>query len=461
MDKNIDRREFLKRFGSGSLAAAGILSACTDEGKAGGGKKAEEKEGMTYRLNPKSGDKVSLLGYGCMRWPFMSGPEGEIIDQQSVNELVDYAIAHGVNYFDTAPPYCRGLSEKATGIALKRHPRESYYIATKMSNQAFLNQGLSPREFFDKSVEMYHKSFVDLQTDYIDYYLLHVLGTGNGLETLRERFLDNGVLDFLLEERRAGRIRNLGFSYHGDIKVFDYMLSRHDEFHWDFVQIQMNYVDWKHASGINHNAEYLYAELDKREIPVVVMEPLLGGRLASLPEHLSSRLKEQRPEGSIASWAFRFAGSFPRILTVLSGMTYMEHLEDNLGTFSPLEPCSEQELALLEDTAVLMLQYPSVPCTGCQYCMPCPYGIDIPGIFAHYNKCLNEGQIAASSQDKHYRKARRAFLTGYNRAVERLRQADHCIGCGQCVSHCPQSIKIPQQLHHIDHYIEKLKQEKL
>ncbi len=454
---NMNRRDFLRIFGA-SAAASG-LGACSSKSVKSKGSKPEGT--MTYRLNPKSSDKVSLLGYGCMRWPFISAAEGEIIDQQSVNELIDYAIAHGVNYFDTAPPYCRGLSESATGIALKRHPRESYYIATKMSNQAFLNQGLSPKEFFDKSLEMYHDSFKNLQTDYIDYYLLHVIGTGNGLETLRERFLDNGVLDFLLKEREAGRIRNLGFSYHGDVKVFDYMLSRHEEFQWDFVQIQMNYVDWKHASGINHNADYLYSELKKRDIPVVVMEPLLGGRLANLAEHLNLRLKEQRPEESVASWAFRFVGSFPKVLTVLSGMTYMEHLQDNLKTFSPLEPCSEQELALLEDTALLMLQYPSVPCTECQYCMPCPYGIDIPGIFAHYNKCLNEGQIAASSQDKHYRKARRAFLTGYNRAVERLRQADHCIGCGQCVSHCPQSINIPQQLHHIDHYIEKLKQEKL
>ncbi|MGN1225733.1 MAG: aldo/keto reductase [Candidatus Cryptobacteroides sp.] len=453
----INRRDFLKIFGAS--AAAGTLGACAPKGGKSTGNASEGT--MTYRLNPKSGDKVSLLGYGCMRWPFTSGAEGDVIDQESVNELIDYAIAHGVNYFDTAPPYCRGLSETATGIALKRHPRESYYIATKLSNQAFLNQGLSPEEFYAKSVEMYHHSFENLQTDYIDYYLLHVLGTGNGLETLRERFLDNGVLDFLLEERRAGRIRNLGFSYHGDIKVFDYMLSRHEEFQWDFVQIQMNYVDWKHASGINHNADYLYAELEKRDIPVVIMEPLLGGRLASLAEHLNLRLKEQRPEDSIASWAFRFAGSFPKVLTVLSGMTYMEHLQDNLKTFSPLEPCSEEEFALLEDTALIMLRYPSVPCTGCQYCMPCPYGIDIPGIFAHYNKCLNEGQIAASSYDKNYRKARRAFLTGYNRSVERLRQADHCIGCGQCVSHCPQSIKIPQQLHRIDHYVEQLKQEKL
>jgi len=223
---------------------------------------------------------------------------------------------------------------------------------------------------------------------------------GEGLPTLMERFFDNNLLDFLLKEREARRISNLGFSYHGDIRAFDYLLSHYDEFHWDFVQIQLNYVDYRHASGMNFNAEYLYAELDKRNIPVVVMEPLLGGHLAGLTDHLNARFKQRRPEESIASWAFRFAASFPRVLTVLSGMTYMEHLQDNIRTFAPLVPCTDEELALLEDTAQTMLRYPSVPCTACQYCMPCPYGLDIPGIFIYYNKYINEGNVPASSQDE-------------------------------------------------------------
>ena len=171
------------------------------------------------------------------------------------------------------------------------------------------------------------------------------------------------MLDFLLKEREAGRIRNLGFSYHGDIEVFDYLLSRHDELKWDFVQIQLNYVDWRHAKEVNTrntDAEYLYAELVKRNIPAVIMEPLLGGRLSRLNDHLMARLKQRRPQESVASWAFRFAGTFPDVLTVLSGMTYMEHLQDNLRTFSPLVPCTEEEFTLLEDTAQRMLQYP--PC---------------------------------------------------------------------------------------------------
>ena len=456
--KSISRRDFFKKMGVAGLASAG-LAAC--DNKSGQPVPSGGQAGsMTYRTHPGNGDRVSLLGYGCMRWPMMPNPdgEGEVIDQEAVNRLVDYALAHGVNYFDTAPPYVRGLSETATGIALSRHPRNTYYIATKMSNHHLARTGLRGKALYDTSLEMYRHSFVALQTDYLDYYLLHNVGGETGMLFLRERFFDSGVLDFLLEERKAGRIRNLGFSYHGDVKVFDYLLSLHDEIHWDFVQIQLNYVDYRHASGMNFNAEYLYAELEKRGIPAVVMEPLLGGRLASLQDYLNARLKQRRPTESVASWAFRFSGSFPGVLTVLSGMTYMEHLQDNLHTYSPLVPCTEEEFALLEDTAQEMLRYPSVPCTTCEYCMPCPYGIDIPGIFAHYNKCINEGNVPSSSQDEDYSKARRAFLVGYDRSVPRLRQASHCIGCNQCTPHCPQSIRIPEELHRIDRFVEQLKQ---
>lgn len=453
--KNISRRDFFKTMGAAGLATAG-LAACAGADKDASASKGEKKPGgMTYRTNPTTGDRVSLLGYGCMRWPMrpkQGGKEGEEeVDQETVNALVDYAIAHGVNYFDTSPAYVRGLSETVTGIALSRYPRDKYFIATKMSNFSPATQTRQG------SIDLYHNSMKALQVDYIDYYLLHGIGL-NGMPAFEQRFVQNGILDYLAEERAAGRIRNLGFSYHGDVKVFDYLLSVHDKYKWDFVQIQLNYVDWKHASGWNTNAEYLYNELQKRGIPAVVMEPLLGGRLSNMAQHLAARLKQHRPEESVASWAFRFAGSPPGVLTVLSGMTYMEHLQDNVRTYSPLEPCTDEELALLEDTAQMILRYPSVPCTACQYCMPCPYGIDIPGIFAHYNKCINEGNVPSSSQDENYHKARRAFLIGYDRRVPRLRQASHCIGCHQCEPHCPQSIKIPDEMQRIDRFVEQLKQ---
>ncbi|MCH5242381.1 MAG: aldo/keto reductase [Muribaculaceae bacterium] len=462
--ENIDRRSFLKRLGLGASAAGLTLAGCGNSGKKiidGGGSNNSEPGEMTYRINPTTGDKVSILGYGCMRWPWKETKDGEKeeIDQEEVNKLIDHAIAHGVNYFDTSPAYCRGLSETATGIALKRHPREKFFIATKLSN-------FSPKTWSrEESLKMYHNSFKKLQVDYIDYLLLHGVGMGSdGMEEFRQRYIDNGVLDYLLKEREAGRIRNLGFSYHGDVAVFDYLLANQDKYKWDFVQIQHNYVDWHHAKEMNPrntNAEYLYDELDKRKIPAVIMEPLLGGRLSNVPDHIVARLKERAPERSVASWAFRYAGTFPNVLTVLSGMTYMEHLEDNLMSYCPLKPLNEEEIKFLYDTADLMVQYPTIACNDCKYCMPCPYGIDIPAILLHYNKCVNQGNIPQNAQHPDYKKQRQAFLIGYDRSVPKLRQASHCIACGQCEPHCPQNIKIPERLHAIDAFVEKVKQNKL
>ena len=452
--KDISRRDFLKIVGISTAATTVALAGCDSrKNPVSGDRRAQDDvptDWMTYRTNPKSGEKVSLLGYGCMRWPTLPAPggDGNVIDQDAVNELIDYAIAHGVTYFDTSPVYVQGWSEKSTGIALKRHPRDRFQIATKLSNFSNYTR--------ENSIAMYRQSFEDLQVDYIDYYLLHSIGNG-GIETFRARYIDNGMIDFLMKEREAGRIRNLGFSFHGTVSVFDEVLAMHEKVHWDFVQIQLNYVDWRHASARNVNAEYLYAELEKRHILAIIMEPLLGGRLSNVPDHIVTRLKQRNPERSVASWAFRFAGSPSGVLTVLSGMTYLEHLQDNLRTYSPLEPLTDADVQFLYDTADLMMQYPTIPCNDCKYCMPCPYGIDIPAVLLHYNKCVNEGNLPTSSQSEDYRRARRAFLVGYDRSVPRLRQASHCIGCGQCVSHCPQSIEIPKELHRIDRFVEKLK----
>ncbi|MBR6362735.1 MAG: aldo/keto reductase [Bacteroidales bacterium] len=444
----MDRREFLKRAGAGAVALG--AAACT--GGIFGRKTAVQGTSgeMVYRTNPANGDRVSLLGYGCMRWPMIKDENGrDIIDQEKVDELIDVAMKNGVNYYDTSPAYLQGQSERATGKALARYPRKSFYIATKLSNFGDASH--------EASLKMYRDSFEEMQTDYFDYYLMHAIGRG-GYEAFKQRYEDNGMMDFLLKERESGRIRQLGFSFHGRKSEFDELLALHDKYHWDFVQIEMNYMDWKHADGVrNVNADYLYEQLDKREIPITIMEPLLGGRLSSLPENIAAKLKERDPDASLASWAFRFVGSYPRILTVLSGMTYMEHLQDNLKTFMDFKPMDEEELAFMEEMATLMAEYPTVNCTHCNYCMPCPYGIDIPGIFAHYNKCVNEGTVAQSEEQKNFRKLRKAYLTSYNKAIPTLRQADHCIGCGQCMEHCPQSIKIPDQLHRIDAYIETLK----
>ena len=428
------------------MGSAGFLSGC---GRKTG---ADASEGlnpgeMTYRTNKGNNDKVSILGYGCMRWPMKSIEEGKkVIDQDEVNRLVDHALACGVNYFDAAPVYLQAECEAATGEALSRHPRESYYIATKLSNFKDASR--------EEGIRMYKASLEAFRTDHIDYYLLHSIKDG---ETFRKRFLDNGLIDFLMEERKAGHIRNLGFSFHGNQQGFDELMALHEKYHWDFVQIQLNYMDWNHAGRRNTNASYLQAELDKKGIPSIIMEPLLGGRLADAPDHIVDRLKEMNPQGSIASWAFRFAGSHDGVLTVLSGMSCIEHLQDNLKTYSPLVPLTDQEKAVLEDIARLRSEYPEIPCTQCQYCMPCPYGLDIPSIFTHYNKCVNEGFINDDKEDSEYRKDRRAYLVSYDRAIPTLRQADRCISCGICVSKCPQHIAIPGEIRKIDLYVENLK----
>ena len=461
MKKDISRRSFLRLLGGGTLATAAALTGCKSKTESEAVEEYKEQVEppvgkMTYRINPTTKDKVSLLGYGMMRLPSKTENKDDY-DQEMINKQVDYAIEHGLNYFDTSPVYCQGKSETCTGIALSRHKRSEYFIATKLSN---FNPATQSRE---ASIAMYENSMKQLQVDYIDYYLLHSIG-GGGMEAFKARYIDNGMLDFCVEERKKGRIRNLGFSYHGDIEVFDWLLSMHEQYKWDFVQIELNYLDWDYADEINKrntDASYLYVELQKRGIPAVIMEPLLGGRLANLPQYIATELKKRNPERSVASWAFRYASTPVGVLTVLSGMTYMEHLKDNLLSYCPLVPLTQEEMSYLDkDIAERIVGLENIPCNDCKYCMPCPYGIDIPAIFVHYNKCKNEGTLPGVKMDDEYRRLRRNYLIGLDRAVPRMRQADHCIGCGQCEPHCPQNIRIVRELQKISEYVEHLKQEK-
>ena len=464
-NNTINRRSFLKMLGVGGAAA---VAACagkksTDAAQDDYKNQVEPPVGqMTYRTDPKTGERVSLLGYGMMRLPEIEG--GGEYDQEMINRQIDYAIEHGVNYFDTSPVYCKGESERCTGIALKRHPRDSYFVATKLSN-------FDPRfQSAEGAKKMYHDSMSEMQVDYIDYYLLHAIG--GSMEEFNRRYVDNGIMDFLMAEREAGRIRHLGFSFHGRQEVFDEVLTLHDKYHWDFVQIELNWLDWNYANEINQgnvDASYLYAELQKLGIPAVIMEPLLGGRLAKLPQYVANELKRRDPEKTIASWAFRYAGTPEGVLTVLSGMTFMEHLKDNLLTYCPLKPLTEEEQQFLDTkTAHQMMEEETIPCNACQYCMPCPYGIDIPTIFTHYNKLKIEGFLPdptaaesgpQSQADPQYREKRRRYLVSLDRVVPRERQPDHCIQCGRCIheKHCPQQINIPSEMNRLSTLIEQLK----
>lgn len=444
----MDRREFIK-VGAASAAASIALGACdnSSNGSPAPQGSSDAQQGQVARHY----EGVSLLGYGCMRWPTYKAEDGkQKIDQQKVNDLVDYAISHGVNYFDTAPVYLEGESERATAEALSRYPRSSYLLATKLSNFGDWTYE-SSRQMFQRSLEIFN-------TGYVDYYLLHSIGSAADFE---RRFGSTGIMDFLLKEREQGRIRNLGFSFHGAREGFDELMALHQKYHWDFVQIQMNYVDWAHAGARNTNAQYLYTKLNEMDIPIVIMEPLRGGRLADLPAAISDKMKAREPSRSLSSWAFRFVGSFPRVMCVLSGMTYMEHLEDNVKTFSSFKPLNSEEMNFLAEVADQLESYPLIRCTACQYCMPCPYGLNIPAIFKFYNDNVNAGTYVSSREQEDYARVRRNYLRAYNKSIEPDRQADHCIGCGKCARECPQHIAIPRELRRIDEYIESLKQQTL
>lgn len=308
-NQNLSRRQFLKRLGMTTASAAaltsiGPISALARSLANQNGKSALAEgnpEGMTLRVNRHTGDKVSLLGYGMMRLPQENGE----IDQDMVNKEVDYALAHGVNYFDTAPVYGNGLSEVATGIALHRHPRKSYFVATKMSDRG--------DHTLEGGKKMFRDSLAKLQIDYVDYYLLHAVGSG-GLDKLNERFIDNGLLDWLCEQRDKGVIRNLGFSYHGDVRVFDWLLDHNEKYGFTFVQIEMNYIDWRHASlnkggwKQDADAEYLYAKSEKTGVQNVVMEPLLGGQARPYSRGIRQAAEGCPPRGHTGLLGFPLGG---------------------------------------------------------------------------------------------------------------------------------------------------------
>lgn len=391
------------------------------------------------------GKRVSLLGYGAMRMP-ESSPG--VIDQEHLNRQIKYLLDHGVTYYDTSPAYCRGASEGCLGEAFSKsgYGRESYVIATKLSN---FNKKQYP---LAEAKKMFAASLKALRTDYIDNYLLHSIGNG-GFENFRKRFVENGAIDWCCELREQRKIRNLGFSYHGDPKTFDWCLENHSKYKWDFAMIQMNYVDWQHAKslyGSKYDAKDLYDKLVALKIPVAIMEPVLGGRLARYNWTISNELIPLDPGSTQAKWAFRFCGSKAGVLTVLSGMGEDAHIEENCATFSPLTTCSKEEFAALERAAEAFVNCNTIPCNKCNYCMPCPYGLDIPAILTYRNQFLSKDEGRSAKE----------LLREYEKAVpEKFRRADHCTGCGRCSTHCPQQIDIAKEIALIDEKIDQLRNE--
>ncbi len=363
----------------------------------------------------------SILGFGCMRFPSKGGG----MDLREIQREIGFAIKHGVNYFDTAYVY-RG-SEKALGIVLKKNNwRKRVTIATKLPH------------YLIKSVEGAEKLFQDqlerLQTDYIDNYLMHMLPDVH----VWQKFVRMGILDWLEEKKASGQIRKIGFSYHGGTRQFMELL---DAYEWDFCQVQYNYMD-EHSQAGRAGVEYAA----KKGIPVIIMEPLRGGRLADgLPSKAKAIFKKADPDRSPAEWGLRWLWNQPEVAVVLSGMNSMEMLKENIRIADTVQAfeLKQKDLNVYQKVTALLNEEVKVPCTGCGYCQPCPAGVDIPGVFRCYNVCHTDSFFTGM----------REYLMCTTWRAKRT-NASLCRQCGKCEKHCPQHIAIRKELKNVSRALE-------
>ena len=357
---------------------------------------------------------ISLLGFGLMRLP---RNEDNSINEELTEQMVDYAMEHGVNYYDTAWIYMDKRSEIVIGKILKKYPRDSYYLADKYPGH-MPAASYDPEEIFEKQLEK-------CGVDYFDFYLLH-----NVYENSYANYVDPrwGIIDYFIEQKKKGRIKHLGFSSHGDLPVMKRFMDEYGE-HMEFVQIQMNYLDWE-TQKVAEKYRY-FEELGK---PVIVMEPVRGGKLASLDDDTMAKLEGAGSRRSAASYAMRWMHPYGNLMTVLSGMSNMEQVIDNVAAFDHEDPLNDKEAKIIEETADAMGNF--IPCTECRYCTSeCPMELDIPDLLYKYNQLRSGVELTIKMQ-----------LDAYPEE----KQPSACIACGSCVDICPQKIAIPDELKAFD-----------
>lgn len=373
---------------------------------------------MEKRKLEKLGIETSLLGFGCMRFPVTA--EGKI-DEPEAEKMLDKAIAAGVNYIDTAFPYHNGDSEPFVGRALKKYDRKSFYLATKLP--------VWQVKSVEDAKKIFHQQLERLQTDYIDFYLLHAMNRGSWNEMVKL-----GVVEYCEQLQKEGKIRYFGFSFHDSYDAFEEMINYRD---WDFCQIQLNYMDVDEQAGMKG-----YKLAEEKQIPLVIMEPIKGGTLAAFSEDLTAKLNEVTPGASTASFALRWVGSLPNVKVILSGMSTMDQVDDNLSTFMDFQELSEKEYAVIEDVVDTLKSRVQNGCTGCRYCMPCPAGVNIPGNFKVWNTY-------------HTYQNYNVVKWSWENELGEEKQAKNCIQCGKCEGACPQKLNIREDLKKVQEDLDK------
>lgn len=373
---------------------------------------------MEKRKLENLGIETSLLGFGCMRFPVTA--EGKI-DEPEAERMLDKAIAAGVNYIDTAYPYHNGDSEPFVGRVLKKYDRHSFYLATKLPCW-----NVSKKEDAER---IFEEQLTRLQTDYIDFYLMHAL-SGDSFRKMAEL----GVVEVLERLKAEGRIKYLGFSFHDSYEVFEEIINYRE---WDFCQIQLNYMDAQEQAGLKG-----YRLTEEKNIPLVIMEPVKGGSLAAFADDITGKFRALDPNASTASFALRWVGSLPNVKVVLSGMSDMAQVEDNLKTFAEFNPLSQQEQKTIEEVVELINSRVKSGCTGCRYCMPCPAGVDIPGNFRVWNTY-------------HMYQKYSMVKNNWEKNIGEEKQAKNCVKCGKCEAACPQKLNIREDLVKVQEDLDK------